>query len=116
MINMITNQDDEELELIRKRKLEELRRYEKEQQIQRELQKQAEAQKQQILRKILTSEARERLGRLKIARPELVAEVERQLIVLAQTGRLTGVVDDHKLRQILSQVIPPKREIKIVRR
>ena len=74
-----------------------------------------DAQVAAIMRKILTQEARERLARLKIAHPDIVASVEQQLISLAQSGRLNQVVDDATLQQILQRVLPEKREIKIKR-
>ena len=39
-----------------------------------------------------------------------------QLIQLAQSGRLQGVIDDAMLRNILAQIAPQKREITIQRR
>ena len=74
------------------------------------------AQRQLILRQILTPEARERLGRIELAYPELTESIESQLIALAQSGRVQRVIDDETLRQILTRLIPKKREIKIERR
>ena len=68
--------EDPELEAIRRRKLMELQR---EQDYQAEAMRQAEvveAQRQNILRGVLTPEARERLGRLKIAYPDVALQVE----------------------------------------
>ena len=39
-----------------------------------------------------------------------------QLIQLAQSGRLQGMIDDNMLKSILSQILPQQREIKIQRR
>jgi len=64
----------------------------------------------------LTPEARERLGRIELAYPELKENIENQLIALAQSGRVQRMIDDPTLRQILERVIPRKRDIKIERR
>lgn len=108
--------DDEVLEAIRKRKLEELQLRQQQQALAEQQATELEAQKQMILRQILTPEARERLGRLKIARPDLAVTVEQQLIMQAQSGRLNTKIDDNLLKQILSKLMPEKREIKIERR
>ena len=69
-----------------------------------------------ILRGILTTQAKERLGRIKVARPEMAEEIENQLIMLAQGGRLKNKINDEQLRMLLSKIIPKKRDIKIERR
>jgi programmed cell death protein 5 len=80
------------------------------------MREQAEAQRQTILRQILSPEARERLGRVELAYPDLADSIENQLIALAQSGRVQRVIDDATLKQILERVMPKKREIKIERR
>ncbi len=108
--------DDEELEAIRRRKLQELQQVQVQAAAQQQYREQVEAQKQTILRQILTPEARERLGRIELAYPELTDSIENQLIALAQSGRVQKVIDDATLRQILERVMPRRREIKIERR
>jgi programmed cell death protein 5 len=65
------------------------------------------------MRRILTSDARERLARLKLARPDFAAGVEQQLLLLAQTGRLGQKINDEMLQQILLKLQPKKKEINI---
>ena len=108
--------DDEELDAIRRRKLQELQQVQVQAVAQQQYREQVEAQKQTILRQILTPEARERLGRIELAYPELTDSIENQLIALAQSGRVQKVIDDATLRQILERVMPRRREIKIERR
>ena len=107
---------DAELEALRQRKLEEMRAQQDQHYAAEAQEKQYDAQIQQIIRQILTTDARERLGRLKVARPELVASVEQQLLGLAQSGRLSGKINDEMLKAILDKVVPKKREIKIERK
>ena len=109
--------DDEELGELRRRKLQELSVQQEQVSEARERQTALESQRQAILRGILSPEARERLGRLKTAYPQVAASVESQLIMLAQSGRLGNQkIDDETLRQILEKVVPQKREITIQRR
>ncbi|MBR0271287.1 MAG: DNA-binding protein [Methanobrevibacter sp.] len=79
-------------------------------------QAQFEAQKKQILGQILTSEARNRLANLKLTKPELVNQIEIQLIQSAQAGSLRGKVTDEQLKVLLRQIAGQKREIKITRK
>ncbi|WMW23187.1 DNA-binding protein [Methanolobus mangrovi] len=74
-----------------------------------------DAKKQALMRQILTPEARERLTNLRMSRKELVDQLESQLIMLAQNGRLQSMIDDEKLKQLLVQMQPKKREPTIKR-
>ena len=110
---------DEELEKLKKKKLQELQQQAllQDSMDEQERQKQEfEDQKKAILRKILTTDARERLGRIKIARPDLAENVENQLIMLAQNDQLKNKINDEQLRLILSKILPKKRDFKIKRR
>ncbi|HKZ88723.1 MAG TPA: DNA-binding protein [Thermoplasmata archaeon] len=108
--------DEEELDAIRRRKLFDLQAAQQDAVNQQAMRQQAVAQRQLVLRQILTPEARERLGRIELAYPELKESIENQLIALAQGGRVQRAIDDETLRQILERVIPRKRDIKIERR
>jgi len=75
-----------------------------------------DAERSEILRRILTPDARERLGRIRLAKPEVAGAVEQQLIALAASGRLPRAVDDATLRSLLERIAPDRREIRITRR
>ena len=108
--------EDEELEAIRRRRMTEITQ-QAQQQVAAEAQaRQVASQRQSILRQILTPEARERLGRIELAYPEVAESVESQLIALAQSGRVQSQIDDRTLQDILRRVVPKKRDIKIERR
>ncbi|HHT74847.1 MAG TPA: DNA-binding protein [Methanomassiliicoccaceae archaeon] len=110
---------DDELELIRRRKMAELQSAQQAQlQQQAMMQEQAarrEAEIQAIMRQILTPEARDRLATVRLAYPEVAAAVEEQLIRLLQMGRVQGQIDDHTLKTILHRFTPQRRDIKIER-
>lgn len=108
--------EDPELEAIRQRRMAELQQQVQSQASQQEQAQRMEAQKQGVLRQILTPEARDRLANIRLANPQMAESVEMQLIQLAQSGRLRGVIDDTMLRNILAQIAPQRREITIERR
>ena len=74
-----------------------------------------EAQKRAILKHILTSDARARLERIRIAKPDEAANIENQLIQLYQMGRIREKIDDEKFKILLKHMLPKKRDIKIRR-
>lgn len=108
--------DEEELEAIRRRKLAELQRASEQRVAEEEMSAQVRAQRQAVLRQILAPEARERLGRITLAYPQLAQDIENRLIALAQSGKINSVIDDATLRQILRAIVPKKRDISIERR
>ena len=73
------------------------------------------AQKEQILKQILTSEARSRLNNIKMVKPELSDLVEQYLIGMANQGKIPGQLSDDQLKQILLSIQQPKRDFKINR-
>lgn len=78
--------------------------------------KQFEALKKETLRKILSKNAFERLGRIKLANPVLATQLEMYLFQVYQSGQLKGTINDRKLKQILSVLVPKKRKTKIKRK
>lgn len=108
--------EDQELEAIRQRKMAQLHMSQQQEIAMKQDSERAESMKKAIIRKVLTQDAKERLGRLKLGYPELATNIENQLIMMYQSGRLPGQVDDATLKKLLAQVQPKKREISITRK
>ncbi len=101
--------DDEELEKLKAKRMAEIQeKLAEEERLRREMERQA------AMRVILTPEARQRLANLRLIKPELVAQLEEQLIQLANSGRVRMPITDKMLKEILSRLMA-KRDIKIRR-
>jgi programmed cell death protein 5 len=107
--------DGEELEILRKRKISELQRAMADEQRKAENQQELKTQKQSILRKILTPEARQRLTNIRMVKPEFATQLEMQLVQLAQTGKVRIPIGDDQLKEALVHLQSQKREIRIRR-
>jgi programmed cell death protein 5 len=115
--------EDSELNELRRRRLQQLQQQQMAEQVNPQAYAAQDAENQRreqeradALRRILTPEARERLGRIRLAKPDVAASVEQQLLQLAATGRLQRQVDDATLRSLLERIMPERREINITRR
>jgi len=107
--------DEEELEALRQRRMLELQRRLAQEQQRIQAEQQIEMQKQAILRRILTSDARQRLTNLKMVKPEFAEQLELQLIQLAQQNKINIPMTDEQLKEILQKLQSQRREIKIRR-
>jgi programmed cell death protein 5 len=107
--------EDEELEELRRRRILELQQKMLEEQQQSQAEKEYEQQKQAAMRRILTPEARQRLANLKMVRPEFAAQVELQLIQIAQQGKIKLPIDDDQLKEILMKLQSGRKDIQIRR-
>jgi programmed cell death protein 5 len=104
------------LEDLKRRKLLELQQRLQEQEAVEQQRAAIEAQKREILRGVLTPEARQRLANVKMARPDYAAQVENLLIQLAQSGQLRAKISDAQLKDILSKIAASrKKDIRIRR-
>lgn len=65
-----------------------------------------------ILRKLLTKEAVERLGRIKLVKPELANQLELYLVQLYQSGQIKSMITDEQIKSIL-ETISNKRKFRI---
>jgi len=101
--------DSDEVEaLLEKRYREILARRREEERRKRELEE--EVRRQEILRTILTPEARERLSNIRLVRPEIARAVEDRLIALALQGRISQPITDEELKSILAEIYERTRK------
>ena len=75
-----------------------------------EQRKRFEKARQEILTKYLTKEARERLATLKYAHPDLAVSVENMIIQSAVANQIKSVIDDKKLKELLTAISESKNE------
>lgn len=114
--------DDERLEELRKKKMQELQEQAgqgsspEQQQAEEAAQQRAEQQKQALLKQYLTDEARQRLNAVQMSKPEFAEKVERQIVALAQSGRIQGRIDDEKMKALLKELQPESKSFNIRRR
>ena len=114
----------DDLEALRQRRLAELQARQAQQAGAQQDAQAAAAQKadaedaavERILQQILEPEARERLTRIRMSRPELADAVAKQLVTLAQQGRLGRRLTDEDLRTLLARIPGQDRDIKITRK
>ena len=109
--------DEEQLENIRKKKLEQLKQQAIQQQLAKQQQKEFENKKYQIMRLILSQEGRQRLENIRMVKPQFAEQIELQLIQLFQAGRLKGAtpLPDKAFKKLLEQISSTgnKKEFKI---
>ncbi len=112
--------NDDELERLREKKLQELQDKAQSEEGANEAaeaqRQQAEAQKKAVLRQHLTDGARKRLNTVKMSKPQVGEQVEQQVVALAQSGRVQGQIDEDQMKQILREITPDSKSFNIKRR
>jgi len=106
---------DDELAEIRRQRMMQMQQQQMAEQDQIQRQQQMQAQIQSVLMQVMEPEARERLNTIRLTKPEFAASVEQQIVSLAQSGRLRNKITDEQLRQLLTQIVPQKKEFNIRR-
>jgi programmed cell death protein 5 len=117
---MSGNPDDERLEELREKKMQELQERGQAQQgdaeSQQAAQQQAEAQQEAMLKQHLTDGARQRLNAVEMSKPEFAEQVKRQVLALAQSGRIQDQIDEDQMKDILRELKPDSDGFNVRRR
>ena len=110
--------DDDRLEELRRQRMEELQDQQSEgsQEATEQAQQQADAQKQAMLRQHLTDGARKRLNSVRMSKPQFAEQAERQILALAQSGRVQGKIDEEMMKRLLKELKPESKSFDIQRR
>uniref|UniRef100_N1R1T7 Programmed cell death protein 5 n=1 Tax=Aegilops tauschii TaxID=37682 RepID=N1R1T7_AEGTA len=104
---------DPELEAIRQRRMQELMgqrggaaspQNAGQQKAQEDAKQEAEERRQMMLAQILSSEARERISRIALVKPDKARGVEDVLLRAAQTGGISEKVSEERLISLLEQI------------
>ncbi|XP_023543163.1 DNA-binding protein DDB_G0278111-like isoform X2 [Cucurbita pepo subsp. pepo] len=104
--------DDPELEAIRQRRMQELmaqrgggsQNNPEQQKAQEEAKSEAEERRQMMLSQILSMQARERLARIALVKPEKARGVEDVILRAAQMGQIVEKVSEERLITLLEQI------------
>ncbi len=105
----------DEAEEIKRRMMEQMQRQMEEEQRMQAEKEIIEAQKKALLRQLLDGEARGRLERIRMAKPEEAEYIENQLIRLYQMGRIRTKLNDEAFKVLIKNLLPEKKDIKIRR-
>ena len=70
---------------------------------------QFEMMKKTVIRKLLTKDAIERMGRIRLVKPDLANQLELYLVQLYQSGEIKGMIDDKQLKELLNLLTTKKR-------
>jgi len=113
-------EDDEEFAALRQKRMAELQSQvggggpnpEKQQQ-DAERKRQMEETRQAMLSQLLTADARERLARVSMVKPEKAKAVEDMILRAGQSGQLAAKVDEKQLISFLEKLSEKKTETKI---
>lgn len=111
--------DEDDIEELRQKKMEQLKEQQQQdvdEEAMKAQQEQADAQKQALLRQHLTDGARKRLNTVKMSKPEHGEQIERQIVALAQSGRVQDQIDENQMKQLLSELTPDSKSFDIQRR
>lgn len=94
----------DDLDELKKKKLQEMQDSDGGPDVQESQEEQLRAQLKQQAAKLLTEEARSRLGNIRAVKPDLASTIELQLVQLHRAGQIQGEIDDDQLKRLLKKI------------
>jgi len=106
-----------ELEDIKRKRLQEMMAQQQSEAFKEQIQLQKQVEMlESIVKQKMTKEAISRYGNLKSAHPEKAIQILAVLAQAIQQGQITEQITDEKLKALLMQMEPPKKEFKITKK
>ncbi len=107
---------EDEISELKEKKMGELKQRLLAQKKAEELAEHQEMQLDNVLRAVLSPEAKARLGNVRIVNKELFLKATQAIVYLYQSGKLQGKIQDNEARLLLERLSGRKPEFKIVRK
>ena len=110
--------DDDRLEELREKKMEQLQEQAggDDDERRQAAQERAEAQQDALLKQYLTDDARQRLNAVEMSKPEFAKQVKQQVTALAKSGRIQDRIDEDQMKQLLRELQPDDKSFNVRRR
>ena len=81
----------------------------------KETQDEAKSLRENVMRMVLTSEARQRLANVRMVKPQLAQTIEDYIFQLASQGKIKRAIGDDELKEMLGSLQEKKRDFTIRR-
>ena len=76
-------------------------------------QQKEDVMREQMLKVLLTTEARERLANIRMVTPDIARLIENQIIQLASSGKIQKSITDEEIKEFLASFQKPQKDFKI---
>ena len=76
-------------------------------------QQKEDVMREQMLKVLLTTEARERLANIRMVKPDIARLIENQIIQLASSGKIQKTITDEEIKEFLASFQKPQKDFKI---
>ncbi|ERH13149.1 MAG: DNA-binding protein [halophilic archaeon J07HB67] len=119
---MSQNPDDDRLDELREKRREQLKQQAGQgqeggdEEARQAAQERAEAQQEAMLKQHLTDGARQRLNAVEMSKPQFAEQAKKQVLAVAQSGRVDGRIDEDQMKRLLKELKPDDSGFNVRRR